>query len=139
MKTANTKHHTPLQGAWGLSTLPFRGLGGLLVFFLSLFSPAQANDYLEVQSHYSIYSSGRDAIHVKVPIWAYGRINNYYLADSTALWFSLTSNEKVKQVAVQFRADRQGSNIDNDGKGSGEVFVHPQPWERLSSPTPTMV
>ena len=125
MKTANTKHHPPLQGAWGLSTLPFRGLGGLLVFFLSLFSPAQANDYLEVQSHYSIYSSGRDAIHVKVPIWAYGRINNYYLADSTALWFSLTSNEKVKQVAVQLRADRQGSNIDDDGKGSGEIFVHP--------------
>ena len=110
MITTNTK---PLKtaGQWSLRmTVAFVLLG-----FLSLFSSVQANDYLEVQSHYSIYSSGRDAIHVKVPIWAYGRINNYYLADSTALWFSLTSNEKVKQVAVQFRADRQGSNIDDDG------------------------
>jgi hypothetical protein len=47
-----------------------------------------ANDYLEVQDHYSVYATGRDAIHVKVPIWAYGRVNNYYLSSNSYLYFS---------------------------------------------------
>ena len=48
----------------------------------------QANDYLEVQRHYQVYSNGRNSIHFKIPVWAYGRINDYHLdsANTVIRW-----------------------------------------------------
>ena len=42
-------------------------------------SPLLANDYLEVSRHYQAYCSGRNTIHFKIPVWAYGRWNDYHL------------------------------------------------------------
>ena len=86
-------------------------------------SPAslQANNYLEVQDHYSVYATGRDAIHVKVPLWAYGRVNNYYIANNSYLYFQESGSDEV-WFAVWFKADREGDNLKADGKGSGQIF-----------------
>ena len=43
----------------------------ILSLFLAATATTRANDYLEIQSHYSLYSVGPEAIHVKVPLWAY--------------------------------------------------------------------
>jgi len=83
-----------------------------------------ANDYLEVQSHYSVYSVGPEAIHVKVPLWAYGRVNNYYIANGSYLYFKYKGSQD-KWFAVYFKADQKGENDVNNGKGSGEVFITP--------------
>lgn len=37
----------------------------------------KANDYLEQQYNYSIYTTGPEKIHFKIPVWAYGTINDY--------------------------------------------------------------
>ena len=62
---------------------------------LLLVTSLSANDYLEVQSNYSVYATGRDAIHVKVPIWAYGRVNNYYLSSNRYLYFQEQGSSDV--------------------------------------------
>lgn len=53
----------------------------LLLAAVVVLSPqqVQANDYLEVQRHYQVYSNGRNSIHFKIPVWAYGRVNDYHL------------------------------------------------------------
>ena len=56
------------------------GLRLMMTVSLFLFTASvSANDYLELQENYSVYSTGREAIHFKIPIWAYGRVNNYLL------------------------------------------------------------
>ncbi|MEE3334721.1 MAG: hypothetical protein VZR54_10770, partial [Ruminococcus sp.] len=60
----------------------------LTVALLCAVMSVQANDYLEVQRHYQVYSNGRNSIHFKIPVWAYGRINDYHLdsAFTTIRW-----------------------------------------------------
>ena len=62
----------------------------LLLALVAVLMPqqVQANDYLEVQRHYQVYSNGRNSIHFKIPVWAYGRINDYHLdsAFTTIRW-----------------------------------------------------
>ena len=84
----------------------------------------RANDYLEVQDNYSVYATARDAIHFKVPIWAYGKVNNYYLADLSYVYFKEVGSNQIL-FAVYFRADRSGENIVNNGKGNGSIFITP--------------
>lgn len=96
----------------------------MLSLLLAATATTRANDYLEIQSHYSIYSIGLEAIHVKVPLWAYGRVNNYYIANGSYLYFKYKGS-KDKWFAVYFRADQKGENDVNNGKGSGEVFITP--------------
>ena len=99
----------------------FRRIGLRLMMSVSLFllaTTAAANDYLEVQNNYSVYATGRDAIHVKVPIWAYGRVNNYYLSSNSYLFFQ-EQGTSDKWFAVWFQADREGDNLEENGKGSG--------------------
>ena len=96
----------------------------ILSLFLAATATTRANDYLEIQSHYSLYSVGPEAIHVKVPLWAYGRINNYYIANGSYLYFKYKGSTD-KWFAVYFKADQKGENDVNNGKGSGEVFITP--------------
>ena len=65
----------------------------ILSLFLAATATTRANDYLEVQSHYSLYSVGPEAIHVKVPLWAYGRVNNYYIANGSYLYFKYKGSQ----------------------------------------------
>lgn len=96
----------------------------ILSLFLAATATTRANDYLEIQSHYSLYSVGPEAIHVKVPLWAYGRVNNYYIANGSYLYFKYKGSQD-KWFAVYFKADQKGENDVNNGKGSGEVFITP--------------
>ena len=98
----------------------FAFLACFVVFPASSF----ANDYLEVQDHYSVYATGRDAIHVKVPLWAYGRVNNYYLSSNSYLYFQEVGSSDIL-FAVWFQADREGDNLAENGKGSGQLFITP--------------
>lgn len=96
----------------------------ILSLFLAATATTRANDYLEIQSHYSLYSVGPEAIHVKVPLWAYGRVNNYYITNNSYLYFKFKGSSDV-WFAVWFKADQKGENDVNNGKGSGEVFITP--------------
>ena len=96
----------------------------ILSLFLAATDTTRANDYLEIQSHYTIYSVGPNAIHLKVPLWAYGRVNNYYIANGSYLYFKYKGSTD-KWFAVYFRADQKEENDVNNGKGSGEVFITP--------------
>ena len=96
----------------------------LALVAVSLPLHVQANDYLEVQSNYSVYSTGREAIHFKIPIWAYGRVNNYYLANYSYVYFKEKGSSDV-WYAVWFNADREGENKASNGKGTGSIFITP--------------
>ena len=43
---------------------------------------ARANDYLEEKGHYTVMSMGNGVLRFKVPVWVYGRANDYYLESS---------------------------------------------------------
>ena len=60
-----------------------RGVVLLMPLLLLMPQAVQANDYLEQASHYSIYSSGADRIHFKIPVWAYGKSYDYYAYDAS--------------------------------------------------------
>ena len=96
----------------------------LALVAVSLPLHVQANDYLELQSNYSVYSTGREAIHFKIPIWAYGRVNNYYLANYSYVYFKESGSSDV-WYAVWFNADREGENKASNGKGTGSIFITP--------------
>ena len=38
---------------------------------------AQANDYLEHQEHYTVMNMGNGVYRFTIPIWVYGRANDY--------------------------------------------------------------
>ena len=99
---------------------------------------AQANDYLEHQEHYTVMNMGNGVYRFYVPIWVYGRINNYYLdaskdhndANDSYIWYSLKKDqargsEDVHRIAT-VAAVRAGKNVDDDyrGKGEGYIYVH---------------
>lgn len=72
----------------------------IVVFLLSMMSvsTAQANDYLEQQKHYTVTSMGDGVLRFYIPVWVYGRANDYYLWGSSNftwshdsyLWYRLT-------------------------------------------------
>ena len=41
-------------------------------------STVQANDYLEHREHYTVMNMGNGVYRFTIPIWVYGRVNNYY-------------------------------------------------------------
>ena len=65
-------------------------LCGLLIASLS----AQANDYLELEKHYMIYTSGASSIHFKIPVWAYGKARNYYIHESSYAIYGVQGKDK---------------------------------------------
>ena len=81
----------------------------VIAALLTMAVNVRANDYLEVQDNYSVYATGRDAIHFKVPIWAYGKVNNYYLADLSYVYFKEVGSDKI-WFAVYFKADQKGES-----------------------------
>lgn len=116
--------------------------GWLVLALCSLFFLPQytrANDYLELQRHYSIYAAGQNCIHVKIPIWAYGRWNNYYASGASYLYYQEQQYDDQGNVSygqkwfiMNYKADRQGDNILSNGIGSGEVHVTPDSRIRVS-------
>ena len=83
----------------------------------------QANDYLEVQRHYQVYSNGRNSIHFKIPVWAYGRVNDYHLdsAFTTIRW-------QVKGQSVEpfmyVGGPAYGVNRQDNDRGNARVKMY---------------
>ncbi len=63
----------------------------VIAALLTMAVNVRANDYLEVQRHYQVYSNGRNSIHFKIPVWAYGRIQRtvcgaVYVRGRSCVW-----------------------------------------------------
>jgi len=91
----------------------------------------RANDYLELAKHYSVYAGGANFIHFKVPVWAYGKANNYYLSNSTASYIVLTkdgSGKTVEQTPVAFTMFTSEPYGENDKLGTNKGTA----WQKVN-------
>ena len=108
----------------------------MVLLFGAMSVPVQANDYLEQEEHYTVMNMGNGVYRFTVPIWVYGRVNNYYLDSYNAhnnnydsyIWYSLKPNQErgssdVKRIAT-VAARRGGDNVNNDYRGAGEGFIY---------------
>ena len=75
----------------------------------------QANDYLEQKEHYTVMNVGNGVYRFYIPIWVYGRANDYYLDsynarngqyDSYIWYFALHQPEGCDQHD-SYRPDRR--------------------------------
>ncbi len=89
-----------------------------------------ANDYLELQKHYMVYTSGANKIHFKIPVWAYGRAFNYYLYNSSASYILLTKDgegktvESAPTIICSFESEAYGENANkNTQKGTAWMSI----------------
>ena len=97
---------------------------------------ARANDYLEEKGHYTVMSMGNGVLRFKVPVWVYGRANDYYLEsskernknDDSYVWFSLEPNAKRGESGIHriatVAAVRYGKNDTDGEEGEGYIYVH---------------
>ena len=109
---------------------------GLLIGLLALTTSVQANDYLEHEEHYTVMNMGNGVYRFTIPIWVYGRANDYYLDSKNLrndsydsyIWYSLKPNQErgatdVHRIAT-VAARRYGLNDENDYTGEGEGFIY---------------
>ncbi len=59
---------------------------GLLILFVG--STFASNTFLEEKQNYSVMPKGNGVVHFKIPIWAYGAVNNYRLGHGSSVWYS---------------------------------------------------
>ena len=59
---------------------------GLLAIFVG--STFASNTFLEEKQNYSVMPKGNGVVHFKIPIWAYGAVNNYRLGHGSSVWYS---------------------------------------------------
>ena len=105
----------------------------VLFGLLAMTTSVQANDYLEQQKHYTVMSMGEGVLRFYIPVWVYGRANDYYLWGSTNfdgnhdsyLWYKLTegSDQSVHRIASVAGVQR-GLNTSTDDEGEGYMYVH---------------
>jgi len=108
----------------------------LTVALLCAVMSVQANDYLEHSEHYTVMNVGNGVYRFYIPIWVYGRANDYYLDSYNArnndydsyIWYSLKPNQErgaadVHRIAT-VAARRYGLNDENDENGPGEGFIY---------------
>ncbi len=92
-----------------------------LALLLIVTTTASANDYLEVQRHYQVYSGRRDAIHFKIPVWAYGSVNDYHLNfTNTDIYYKIGNNETR---AIGIGGNPEGDNR-TDKNDRGEAYLY---------------
>ena len=94
----------------------------LALVAVSLPLHVQANDYLEVQRHYQVYSNGRNSIHFKIPVWAHGNWNDYHLdsANTVVRW------QVIGEAAEGFLSvggPALGVNRESNDKGNARVWM----------------
>ena len=110
----------------------------LTLLMAAMSVPVQANDYLEHEEHYTVMNMGNGVYRFTIPIWVYGRANDYYLDSENArnsdydsyIWYSLKPNQDrgaddVHRIAT-VAARRYGLNDENDEGGPGEGFIYMQ-------------
>ena len=116
----------------------FTHIAILMAMLLSSLS-AVSNDYLEKGYHYTARSGGNGVVHFCIPIWVYGKGNDYYLYCSDAanngndsyIWYSTASKDQQRGGnvirAISFRAASHGKNDekwDTNEPGEGKMRVH---------------
>ena len=79
---------------------------------------AKANDYLEQKKHYMVYSAGIDHIHFKIPVWAYGVVNNYYLDFDSRIYYVKNGTD---YTIANLKSDRYDENDESGDKGTAYV------------------
>ena len=111
---------------------------GLAVLSILIFhfSPSVANDYLEEAKHYTVQSMGNGVLRFYVPIWVYGRVNDYYLSSTndrskdydSYIWYSTSPNASRGAASVHriasVAAVRYGKNDQDGAEGQGYIYIH---------------
>jgi len=99
-------------------------------------STVQANDYLEQERHYTVMSMGNGVLRFYVPIWVYGRANDYYLegrndfgsTEDSYIWYSTSPNASRGSSTVHriasVSAVRYGKNDQDGSEGQGYIYIH---------------
>ena len=105
----------------------------VLFGLLAMTTSVQANDYLEQQKHYTVMSMGEGVLRFYIPVWVYGRANDYYLWGSSNftwshdsyLWYQMAegSDQSVHRIASVAGVQR-GLNTSTDDIGEGYMYVH---------------
>ena len=99
------KHSTRLLA--GVAMLLLVGLAGVP-------QKARANDYLEKEKHFMVYTSGADRIHFTIPVWAEGAYDRYANGDS---YVSCTV-DGTEKVITYFKSDNGSENEKENNKGT---------------------
>ena len=94
----------------------------LALVAVSLPLHVQANDYLEVQRHYQVYSNGRNSIHFKIPVWAHGNWNDYHLdsANTVVRWQVIG---ETPEAFLSVGGPALGVNRESNDKGNARVWM----------------
>ncbi len=85
-----------------------------------------SNDFLEETQNYSVTPKGNGVVHFKIPIWAYGRVNNYRLGYGTSLWYSGTYNKTPTSGVTHFmyiRSTDTQNTSDPNKNSTAEIRV----------------
>ena len=103
---------------------------------LAAATSVQANDYLEQERHYTVMSMGNGVLRFYVPIWVYGRANDYYLeghndfssTEDSYIWYSTSPNASRGSSSVHriasVSAVRYGKNDQDGSEGQGYIYIH---------------
>ena len=97
---------------------------GLLAIFVG--SAFATNSFLEETQNYSVTPKGNGVVHFKIPIWAYGRVNNYRLGYGTSLWYSATYDKIPTSGVTHFmyiRSTDTQNTSDPDKNSTAEIRV----------------
>lgn len=97
---------------------------GLLAIFVG--SAFATNSFLEETQNYSVTPKGNGVVHFKIPIWAYGRVNNYRLGYGTSLWYSGTYNKIPTSGVTHFiyiRSTDMQNTSDPNKNSTAEIRV----------------
>ncbi len=95
----------------------------VIAALLTMAVNVKANDYLEVQRHYQVYSNGRNSIHFKIPVWAYGRINDYHL-DSTFTTIRWQVKGQSVEPFMYVGGPAYGVNRQDNDRGNASVKMY---------------
>jgi hypothetical protein len=97
---------------------------GLLAIFVG--SAFATNSFLEETQNYSVTPKGNGVVHFKIPIWAYGRVNNYRLGYGTSLWYSATYDKIPTSGVTHFmyiRSTDTQNTSDPNKNSTAEIRV----------------
>lgn len=99
-----------------------QGCGALLILCALWFTPqgAYANDYLEKEDHYKAYPTGVDRVHFVLPVWAYGKSYDFYIHESSTIWYQKKGSD-TKTTFANFCSDPYDENEKDSDKGTAHV------------------
>ncbi len=94
-----------------------------IVVFVFLFVPqtVKANDYLEKEKHYRVYTSGPDRIHFDIPVWAYGKSYDYHAYGDSYIAYKKNGSDTWTTIAW-YKSDAYAENEDK-GNTKGTAYI----------------